>query len=461
MSSQRDTSFTLTSIDEGRSLRLPNLRVTVTLPDGRTVTAPLGIAPLVLGQSEACDLVVPDTKVSRKHCELRLTEEGVVLLDLESRNGTFIRDIRITEAFLPPAVPATIGDCTFVVQPSGGSAVLPLSARDSFGSAAGESLAMRALFAKLERLAPTDETLLLLGESGTGKEVLARAVHQNSKRSHGPLVTVDCGALSITPGVVEAELFGTVHGAATGAVNRPGLFEAANRGTLFIDEIGELPLEAQQKLLRVIEARTVRRLGSTHDQAIDVRIVAATHRSLKAMVTEGKFRQDLYYRLSVFEVLVPPLRERKEDIPLLVERFLSSRNPPMQPDDLPPETLPMLIGYDWPGNVRELRNVVARMVLFPELLDEMFGPAARQAAQAPAAPADDTAKASPEETHLDKWLELTLPEAREAVLAELERKYVTAKLRQHDGNISRAAEAMGVSRQLLHRLLDRHGMRVK
>ncbi len=463
MNSERDTSFTLTSIDEGRSLRLPNLRVTVTLPDRRILTAPIGLAPLVLGQSDACDIIVPDPKVSRKHCELRLTEQGLVLQDLGSRNGTFIRDIRITEAFLPPAAPASLGDSTFVVQPSGGSAVLPLSTRGSFGAAAGESLAMRAFFARLERIAPTDETILLLGESGTGKELLAQAIHQNSRRSNGPYVIVDCG--SITPSLIEAELFGTVPGAANGALNRAGLFEAAHRGTIFIDEIGELPLSAQQKLLRVIEARTVRRLGSTQEQPIDVRIVAATHRNLKAMVAEGEFRQDLYFRLSVLEVQVPPLRERKDDIPLLVERFLSSRKPPVKLSDLPPETIPMLMGYDWPGNVRELRNVVTRLVLFPELLHEMFapasGPAVETSAVAPAAAVDGMAKASPEDTQLEKWLELTLPEAREAVLEELERKYVTAKLRQHDGIISHAAEAMGVSRQLLHRLLDRHGLRAK
>jgi transcriptional regulator with PAS, ATPase and Fis domain len=456
--SERDTSFTLTSFDEGRSLRLPNLRVIVTLPDRQTVTAPLGLAPLVLGKSPDCDLVVTDPKVSRVHCEIRLTERGVRVKDIDSRNGTLIHEARIVEAFVPPGVHVTVGDSTFVVQPSGGSAVLPLSTRSSFGGAVGEGLAMRALFARLERVAKSEETVLLLGESGTGKEVLARSIHQESRRGNGPYVIVDCGA--IPPATIESELFGTVPGAATGAVNRPGFFEAAHRGTIFVDEIGELPLEAQQKLLRVIEARTVRRLGSTHEQAIDVRIVAATHRNLKAMVAEGKFRQDLYFRLSVLEIQVPPLRERREDIPLLVERFLSNRNPPMKVSDLPPETMPMLKGYDWPGNVRELRNVIARLVLFPELLHEMLGPLPERAADT-SAPGDETAAEDPEDVKLGRLLDLSLPEAREAVLAELERKYATAKLRQYDGNITRAAESMGVSRQLLHRLLDRHGIRAK
>lgn len=461
MDNERSTSFTLASVDEGRALRLPSLRVTVTLPNRRTLSAPLELAPLVLGQNPECDIVVSDPKVSRQHCEIRLTEQGVFVQDLNSRNGTYIRDVQIMAAYVPPGIPVTIGDSSVVVQASGGSAVVPLSMRGTFGTAVGDSLAMRALFAKLERVAITDETILLLGESGTGKEVLARAIHQYSRRNAGPFVIVDCGAIPAS--TIEVELFGTVPGAATGALNKAGLFEAANRGTIFIDELGELPLEVQQKLLRVIEARTVRRLGSTQEQAIDVRIIAATHRNLKSMVAEGKFRQDLFFRLSVFETHIPPLRDRKDDIPLLIERFLSSRNPPGRVADLPPETIPMLMGYDWPGNVRELRNALTRLVIFPELLHEMFTVTDKPPVVGDSAgkKADDDAPKDYDDAQFDKWLELTLPEAREAVLQELERKYVTAKLRQYDGNISRAAEAMGVSRQLLHRLLDRHGMRAK
>lgn len=464
MSNEGDTSFTLASFDEGRSLRLPNLRVTVTLPNQRSISTSLGLKPIVVGQSADCDLVVSDPKVSRRHCALRLTERGVFVEDLDSRNGTFIRDVRIAGAFLPPGVPVTIGDSSLVVQASGGSAVLPLSMRGAFGAALGESLAMRALFAKLERVAPTDETILLLGESGTGKEVLARAIHQHSRRSNGAFLVVDCGAIALT--TIELELFGSVPGAATGAINKQGLFEAAHRGTIFIDELGELPLDAQQKLLRVIEARTIRRLGSTQEQPIDVRIVAATHRNLKTMVAEGKFRQDLYFRLSVFEARVPPLRERRDDIPLLADRFLSSRNPPAKLADLPPETIPMLMGYDWPGNVRELRNVMARLVLFPELLHEMFASVGKETNVSAGAPNVDQPPSTrddedDDEARFGKLLEMTLPEAREAVLEQLERKYVMAKLRRYEGNVTRTAEAMGVSRQLLHRLLDRHGIRAK
>jgi transcriptional regulator with PAS, ATPase and Fis domain len=468
MAGERDASFTLTSFDEGRSLRVPNLRVTVTLPDGRVLSEPLGLAPLVLGQSAACDLVVADPKVSRKHCAIRLTDQGLLVQDLGSRNGTLVRDIRVVEAFVEPSVPVTIGDSKVVVQPAGGVAVLPLSEATSFGPAVGQSLAMRALFAKLERAAPTDETVLLLGESGTGKEVLARAIHENSRRKGGPFMVVDCGALASS--ILESELFGAVAGAATGVGARAGMIEMANRGTLFIDEIGELPLELQQKLLRVLEDRKIRRLGSDRWQPIDVRVIAATHRNLKAKAAEGTFRQDLYYRLAVLEMAVPSLRERKEDIPMFVEWFLAKRSPPSKISDLPPETIPMLMGYDWPGNVRELRNVVARLVLFPELLHEIMGGAAGGqsgggasggAAAVAKEPAAGEGAGSVDDERLGRLLELTYPEAREAVLSELERKYAAAKLRQFDGNISRTAEAMGVSRPLLHRLLDRHGMRSK
>ncbi|WP_438001517.1 sigma 54-interacting transcriptional regulator [Sorangium sp. So ce185] len=458
---------TLTSFDQGRSLRLPALSVTVALPDRRTLTAPLDLRPIVVGAGADCDLVLADPRASRRHCEIRLTEQGVLLRDLGSKNGTLIRDVRIREAFLPPGVPATVGGSEIVVGPAGPAAVLPLSAADAFGEAAGRSLPMRALFARLERAAPTDETLLLLGESGTGKEVLARAIHARSRRKDGPFVVVDCGA--IAPNLVESELFGHARGAFTGAAAaRPGLLEQASGGTLFIDEIGELPLDLQPKLLRAIEGRQIRRLGSNEWVPFDARIVAATHRNLRAKAQEGSFRADLYFRLSVVEVHVPALRERKDDLPLLVERFLAARDPPRALADLPPGALALLDAYDWPGNVRELRNTVARLVLFPELLHEIVGaaPPAPQgldpsgAASSGGAPSGE-APAGPGDARLRRLLELPLPEAREVVLEELERAYVTEKLRQHGGNISHAADAMGVSRQLVHRLIQRHGLRAR
>ncbi|MEZ4302149.1 MAG: sigma 54-interacting transcriptional regulator [Polyangiaceae bacterium] len=462
MESDASAHCTLTSFDQGRSLRLPTVQVTVTLSDGQVLAATLDMRPLVIGTSPDCDLPVPDPRISRRHCELRLTERGVLLRDLGSKNGTLLRGVSILEALLPPSVPVSLGSSELVIASAGTPTVLPLSAGASFGDAIGPSLPMRALFAKLERAAPTDETILLLGESGTGKEVLARAIHTQSLRSQGPFVVFDCGA--IAPSLIEGELFGHARGAFTGSVgSQPGLLELANGGTLFIDEIGELPLQLQPKLLRALESRQIRRLGAMEYRKFDARIVAATHRNLRAQLAEGVFREDLYYRLAVLELHVPSLRERKEDIPALVERFLAARDPKRTLADLPPATLSLLQAHDWPGNVRELRNTVARMLLFPELVEDLITRAAPGASERPPTAASKAKEGllDVEIARLGRLLELTLPDAREAVLDQLDRSYVAIKLRQHGGNVSRAADAMGISRQLVHRLIDRHGLKPK
>jgi len=459
MGSEPESSFTLTTIEGGQSACFPALRVSLASPGRAPVTATLGVHALLVGTSAECDLTAVDPRMSRRHCEIRLTERGVMVRDLGSKNGTFVGDTAVVEAFVQPRVPVKLGDSTLVITPEAGSTVLPLSKQDGFGEAVGASMPMRALFALLERAAPTDETILLLGESGTGKEVLARAIHENSRRSKGPFVVIDCAALS--PNLVEDELFGHTRGAATGLqAERAGLLEEANGGTVFIDELGELPIDLQPKLLRAIENRQVRRLGSNEPVPFDARIIAATHRNLQAKINDGSFRADLYFRLSVVEVHVPALRERKEDIPLLVSRFLAARRPPASLADLPPRATALLQAYDWPGNVRELRNTVSRLLLFPEMLTDFMG--GKGAAASPSAPPPAQSAASQaEEARKAALYALPLPEARDLVMEQFERGYVAERLKQHNDNITRAAESMGVSRQLLHRLIERYGLRGK
>jgi transcriptional regulator with PAS, ATPase and Fis domain len=444
-------------------VELPNLRLVVTPARGKKslvdlrsnkLELPLGVSPVVIGSDPECDLFVDDPLVSRKHCEIRRDGRAVVIRDLGSKNGTFVDKVAVREAYLEPKVAVTIGGARLTLEAERGSSRLELSRGVHFGRALGASVAMRALFANLERAAQTDETIVLLGESGTGKELLARGIHDVSHRRAGPFVVFDCSA--VAPTLLEAELFGYVRGAFTGAVQpHAGVFEQAHGGTLFIDELGELPADLQPKLLRALEARQVRRIGATDWLQVDVRIVAATHRDLRARVAAKQFREDLYYRLAVVEASIPPLRDRRDDIPLLVEHFLRGMSPPRSWADLPPNASELLRAHDWPGNVRELRNTVARLILFPSSAPTASSSATDASGGRPtdARPAafDGAAQSS-------ALLGLPLREAREVMVEQFERAYIAAKLGEHAGNVSRTAEAMHVSRQFLHRLLERYGL---
>ncbi len=429
---------TVTSLQNG-ALSVPALEVIATGPDGGKVTAPLGMDPVMVGSSAECDIVLEDPHVSRKHCEFSVGERGIRLRDLGSKNGTHAAGMQVSDALLLPGTVVQVGGFRLAVRVTGPARQVPLSISATFGEALGGSPVMRALFARLEVAAQTDETIVLVGESGTGKELLARAIHGASARKRGPFCVFDCSA--VAPTLIESELFGFAKGAFTGAVaERAGVLEEAGGGTLFLDEIGELPLDLQPKLLRALEARQFRRLGENTWRALDARVVAATHRDLALRMREGAFRQDLYYRLAVIVAAVPPLRERQGDIELLIDRFLSARNPPQSLRDLPPGALDLLRSHDWPGNVRELRNVVARMMVFRD---------------AHASVIDAPRAKRPELTSL------TLRDARQQVIELFEQEYVAAQLRAHGGNVTRAAETSGVSRQFLHRLMDRYGIRSK
>jgi transcriptional regulator with PAS, ATPase and Fis domain len=303
---------------------------------------------------------------------------------------------------------------------------------------------MRRLYAILERIAHSDATVLVQGETGTGKDVVARSLHAASPRAAGPFVVADCGA--IPEHLVESELFGHVRGAFTGATaDRKGVFEEADGGTLFLDEIGEMPIALQPKLLRAIESRSIRRVGSSAGKTVDVRIIAATNRSLAGSINQGTFRDDLYYRLAVVELRLPPLRARRDDIPGLATHFY--RQFSRQDGDLPAELVASLLGRGWPGNVRELKNYIERSVSLGTI-----------APRGPEAPGPALA-AGPDAIESLVALHLPFKEARREWTKSFELVYVRAMLRMVDGNVTRAAERAGVSRRFLQRIVARLGIK--
>src|SRR5262249_35246259 len=299
------------------------------------------------------ELRIADREVSRLHAELEPTDRGTWVRDLGSRNGTFVEKLLVTAALVPDGARIRLGGTELVLRYPTAPAPVELWPEERFGGIIGASTAMRELFAQMARVARSDAPALILGETGTGKELAARAIHDASARAEGPFVIVDCAALAST--LIEGELFGHARGAFTGAVGaRAGSFEAANGGTIFLDEIGELSPAMQPKLLRVLESQTVKRLGESEHRRIDVRLVAATHRDLRRMVNAGAFREDLYFRIAVLPLVLPPLRARQPAIPLLFRHFLGGRQPVEPVSERELEQMP------WLGNVRELRNFAER-----------------------------------------------------------------------------------------------------
>jgi transcriptional regulator with PAS, ATPase and Fis domain len=394
-----------------------------------------------VGTAATNQLRLTDRTVSRVHCELRLRTGTVQLVDSDSTNGTFAEGVRIYDAELAPGAVFRVGATVIRLEAAQTPTHVPVSQRDHFGDLVGGSLAMRRVYAVLERLAPTDTTALIQGETGTGKELAARAVHQASRRARGPFVTVDCGAIAET--LIESELFGHVRGAFSGAQgDRRGLFEEAHGGTLFLDEIAELPLSLQPKLLRALESREVRRVGSNATKPVDVRVLAATHRSLARSVNAGTFREDLYYRLAVVEVELPPLRARREDVLPIAQRFYERFGGKNEP--IPTDLAATLQARAWSGNVRELRNFIERTVTLGQAWERPVGPA-RAAATEPGA--------------LEVPVHLPLKEARVAWMEQFERRYVEALLHRTGGNVTRAAEMAGVHRRSLQRVIASLGGR--
>jgi DNA-binding NtrC family response regulator len=407
-------------------------------PDAPRAVCSTGIE-LTIGTSDGNHLRLSDPSVSRHHCVLTATPSGVELRDLESTNGTTLGGHRIKAGYLTPGASFGLGSTALSFELTGERVAEPLSQAERFGPVLGRSLEMRRLFALTERVAPSDATVLIEGETGTGKGLLAEAIHQMSPRADHPFVTVDCG--SIPPNLIESELFGYERGAFTGAnAARAGLFEAAQGGTVFLDEIGELPLDLQPKLLRALENRTVRRIGSQRTIALDVRIIAATNRDLRQQVNRGAFRSDLWYRLNTVRFVVPPLRERRDDIALLVAHFY--RQMARDPEASPPAMLiEALMRHPLHGNVRELASAVERALIFDDTSSW-----------------DDVTSPKHETTSFEVDLSMSFANAKLRAIASWERAYIRELLASAGGNMSRAARAGRVDRSHLRALARRYDL---
>ena len=427
---------------DGGAGRVPCRLAVIEGPDrGKSIA--VGADELRIGTDGGCDFVLADDRVSALHATVRADAARFVVRDLASTNGTWYEGSRVTVVAVAAGSTLRLGRSALRFEPDAQPLDLPPSQARRFGDLVGESLAMREVFAVLERVAASDATLLVEGETGTGKELVARAVHDASDRRRGPFVAVDCGALP--EGLLESELFGHVKGAFTGAAQaRVGMIARAHEGTLFLDELGRISPTVQARLLRVLEERRVRPIGGDDERAVDVRVIAASRDDLDDEVAAGRFRPDLLYRLAVVRVALPPLRTRREDVPGLVRELLRRRG--FADDELAGPNLDRLAAHGWPGNVRELRNVIDRAIA--------LAPGAQRFADlnvrlgAAAAPDAGLAVRS----------DLPYAEAKAAVLHDLERRYIADVLARTHGNLSAASRESGIDRKHLRALARKHGL---
>ncbi|MBW2736355.1 MAG: sigma 54-dependent Fis family transcriptional regulator, partial [Deltaproteobacteria bacterium] len=424
-------------------------------------SAALGLERVIVGSGEGCEIQLEDAEVSHQHLEVRLHDKGFRVADLGSTNGSFYRGARLEHVVVGVGAELRVGQTILRID-RGPERSVSFTQRAAFGSLVGSAPVMQSVFGMLEAVASTDATVLVLGETGTGKELVTREVHRHSPRHNKALVVLDCG--SIPTDLIESELFGHEKGAFTGATeSRAGIFERGDGGTVFLDEIGELPLEMQTRLLRVLDQRTVRRVGGRKEISVDFRIVAATHRDIEAYVTEGRFRQDLYYRLAVIQVRLPPLRERLMDIPLLAHHFLEKAGCADPDAVLTPEVLEVLATRRWPGNARELRNVVERAVVLRDSAAEVFADGRESTSGASSSGSGAEPPGEEDESwvvrHMPRsWLDQPYKEAKARLLKGFERHYLNHLVARHGTNISRIAAEAQVDRHLVRKLLRKHGL---
>lgn len=438
MPNQKDNSdTTLKIITKGHAKTLLLKKVKLAVTKGRELGKEFVIDKglLRIGSKKENNVVIADDTVSRHHAVIEEKKGQYVIKDLGSTNGTFVNGLRISEAFLNEGSIIKLGNTELRFIPVEEKIELLPSKKDRFGDIVGKSKEMKEIFGILEKISKTDATVLITGETGTGKELVAKAIHENSNRSKKPFVVIDCSA--IARNLIESELFGHEKGAFTGAVStRHGAFETANGGTIFLDEVGELEPDMQPRLLRVLEAREIKRVGSTNIIPVDVRIIAATNRDLSAEIKKNRFREDLFYRLSVININLPQLRDRKDDISLLIDYFIKA-NKIRKVKGVAKETLDILINYRWPGNVRELRNVIERAIAlgasdYIEPKDLIL--------LKPQASEKDTADLS------GKTLE------------EIEKSAIIQTLKAHKGNKTTTAKALGIAYSTLYEKMKKYGI---
>ena len=427
---------------DGGTGRLRCQAIVVDGPDrGRACS--LAEGEMIIGSHIDCDLTLTDERVSGRHVGIRAVEGRFVVRDLGSRNGTWYEGSRVSEVTVSAGSTLMVAKTPLRIEPEAQPLDIPPSQSRRFGELVGESLVMREVFGVLERVASSDATVVVEGETGSGKELVARALHDASARRRGPFITVDCGALP--ENLLESELFGHVRGAYTGAAtSRAGMIARADGGTLFLDELGKVSPTVQARLLRVLEERAVRPVGGDTEREVDVRVVAASRDDLDAEVAAGRFRPDLLYRLAVVRVALPPLRNRREDIPLLVRELVRRRG--LEDEGPDGAGLQRLLAHSWPGNIRELRNVIDRAIA--------LAPGARRFTQltirlesAPLA-GEGLAVRS----------DLMWSEAKAAVLHDLERRYLTDVITRCHGNLSQASRESGIDRKQLRAMARRHGL---